>query len=441
MAASQFGNSRVRARGAAQEAVRVAPAEPDVVVAPHPLPAAGEPSKGTTTQRPLPSPRPSAATPAAVKAPPPLPPLRIKRSNAFESSTKATRPVAVRAVAAGAYCSFAVTVDGSMWGWGCNSWGELGNGTTEDVLMPTRANGLPELLSVSAFGHAVALGTDGAIWAWGRNECGQTGLGDSSDLVTRPAHVTGISAVRAVGVGDASSFAVTRDGSLFSWGVNHARITEGEYIPQLNHLVVRPERVSGLPSVDSAAAGRWHTLALANDGTVWAWGRNDYGQLGIGNPENRRSPTVVAGLPTTTAISTTRAGPGWGGHSLARALDGSVWAWGDNRAGQLGDGTTMNRFSPVRVEGLPTVRAVACGVNFSFALADEGSVWFWGLNREPFAMGGFPAIESISAGGDHLLALADDGTVWAWGTNRCGKLGDGSTEERTDPVRVEGIGG
>ena len=147
------------------------------------------------------------------------------------------------------------------------------------------------------------------------------------------------------------------------------------------------------------AGGGVHSLALKSDGTVWAWGRNDWGQLGDGSMTNRLTPVPVSGLTGVVAIA------GGGVHSLALKSDGTVWAWGGNSSGQLGDGSMTNRLTPVPVSGLTGMVAIA--------------------------------------GGElHSLALSSDGTVWTWGYNVYGELGDGSTTiVRATPIPVTWIPG
>ncbi len=186
-----------------------------------------------------------------------------------------------------------------------------------------------------------------------------------------------------------------------------------------------------------------HELALKNDGTVWAWGDNNLGQLGDGTTTNRYTPVQVLGLSGVTAIAA-----GYG-HSLALKNDGTVWAWGYNSNGQLGDGTTTNRYTPVQVTGLSGVTAIAVGRSHSLALKNDGTVWAWGYNYRgqlgdgtttnrytPVQVLGLSGVTAIAAGEMHSLALKNDGTVWAWGYNGFNQLGDNSYTDSTTPVQV-----
>ena len=198
-----------------------------------------------------------------------------------------------------------------------------------------------------------------------------------------------------------------------------------------------------LTGVTVIATGDEWSVALKSDGTVWAWGDNFYGQLGDGTTEQRHSPVQVSDLDGVAAIV---AG---GAHSLALKSGGTVWAWGDNWNGALGDGTTDERRSPVQVSNLTAVTTIAAGGYHSLALKSDGTVWAWGSNWKgqlgdktttnrlmPVQVTALADSISISGGYFHSLALRSDGTVWAWGWNRKGQLGDGTTIDRDAPVQV-----
>jgi len=191
-----------------------------------------------------------------------------------------------------------------------------------------------------------------------------------------------------------------------------------------------------------------HTMALKSDGTVWAWGYNGSGQLGDGSTTDRYTPVEVSGLSGVMDIA---AGDS---HSLALKSDGTVWAWGYNGSGQLGDGSTTDRYTPVEVSGLSGVMDIAAGDSHSLALKSDGTVWAWGHNRygrlgdgtttqrtTPIQVSDLSGVVAIAVGSRHSLALKSDGTVWAWGYNGSGQLGDGSTTDRYTPVEVSGLSG
>jgi hypothetical protein len=201
--------------------------------------------------------------------------------------------------------------------------------------------------------------------------------------------------------------------------------------------------------VTHIAAGPQYSLAVKDDGTgngtgtVWAWGRNDSGQLGNGTFVSSPTPVQVQGLTGVLVVAAA------GGYSLALKDDGSgrgtgtVWAWGENNNGQLGDGTTVDRNTPAEVQGVAGVRAIAAGGSHVLVLLSDGTVWAWGSNASgergdgttvaasaPNQVLGLSGVTAIAAGGQHSLALLADTTVRAWGSNSSGQLGD-NTEVNT----------
>jgi len=197
------------------------------------------------------------------------------------------------------------------------------------------------------------------------------------------------------------------------------------------------------------AAGLYHSITLKSDGTVWTWGDNQHGQLGDGTATDRTTPVQVQGLTGVVAIA------GGSYHSLALKSDGTVWAWGSNSSGQLGNGTTTKSYTPMQVQGLTGVVAIAAGGKHSLALKSDGTVWAWGdnwygqlgngttTNRfTPVQVQGLTGVVAIAGGYYHTIALKQDGTVWTWGYNWYGQLGDGtSSPHRTTPVQVQGLTG
>ncbi len=197
----------------------------------------------------------------------------------------------------------------------------------------------------------------------------------------------------------------------------------------------------------AVAAGTYHSVVLRADGTVWAVGENSSGQLGDGTTTRRTTPVAVAGL--TGVLRSVAAGSYF---SLAVRADGTVVAWGANAQGQLGDGTQTARSLPTMVPGLSGIVAVAAGELHGVALSSAGQVWTWGANTQgqlgdgtttrrlsPVLLPGLTDIVAIGAGGTHTLAVHADGTVSAWGLNSYGQLGDTTTTRRVSPVLVSGL--
>ncbi|MFL5352544.1 PKD domain-containing protein [Archangium sp.] len=236
---------------------------------------------------------------------------------------------------------------------------------------------------------------------------------------------------------------VKQDGTVWAWGSNaYGNLGDGTTTTRKS-----PMQVPGLSGVTAIDAGVAHMLALRQDGSVWAWGYNLYGQLGNATNTDRSSPASVPGLSTVTAIA---AGDY---HSVALRQAGTVWTWGYNFGGQLGNGSTTDRTSPGQVPGLSGITAISAGAYHTVALHQDGTLWAWGSNdgqlgdgtttrrTSPIQVPGLSGITAISASHLHTLALRQDGTLWAWGQNAQGQLGDGTTLNRTSPVQVPGLSG
>jgi alpha-tubulin suppressor-like RCC1 family protein len=205
-----------------------------------------------------------------------------------------------------------------------------------------------------------------------------------------------------------------------------------------------PVAVPGLSNVRSIAAGSSHSLALLENGTVMAWGENNYGQLGDGDFNSSYMPVVVSSLSNVRSIA---AGLH---HSLALLEDGTVMAWGRNDYGQFGiDTSNASSSVPVAVPGLSNVRSIAAGSFHSLALLEDGTVMAWGYSADrrlgvtyspigPVVVSGLANVRSIAAGGSHSLALLENGTVMAWGRNNDGQLGTGDFNSSL-PVVVSGL--
>ncbi|WP_010248958.1 stalk domain-containing protein [Acetivibrio cellulolyticus] len=222
--------------------------------------------------------------------------------------------------------------------------------------------------------------------------------------------------------------AIKKDGTVWVWGES------------LSGNILTPERVNGLERVIDVSAGGGYTLALKADGTVWSWGENQNGRLGDGTEENSETPVQVKGLKEIKRIAAS-----YGGHCLALKSDGTVWAWGNNSFGQLGDKTKETKLEPVMLDTLPKIGDIAVGHSFSVALDKDGFVWTWGYDRElPQKVGGISNIIDISAGQNHVLVLKSDGTLWTWGDIEGTPVYSGQVKGGTDltlPVKVEELRG
>lgn len=304
----------------------------------------------------------------------------------------------IAAIAAGGYHTCALTTNGGVKCWGYNYAGQLGDGTTIPRNVPMDVVGLSSGVQAIAAGylHTCAVTTGGGVKCWGWNGLGQLGDGTTTDRTT-PVDVVGLSSgVKAVVAGYYHTYALTTGGGVKCWGRNeYGQLGNGTTTSSS-----APVDVTGLSSgVMAIAAGKYHTCALTTGGGVKCWGWNVLGQLGDGTTTNKNTPVDVSNL--SSGVVSITAG---GGHTCALTTGGGVKCWGGNGYGQLGDGTTTNRTTPVDV-------------------AELGS-----------------GVTAITAGEAHTCVLTANGGVKCWGWNKLGQLGDGTTTHRTAPVDVSGLG-
>jgi alpha-tubulin suppressor-like RCC1 family protein len=251
----------------------------------------------------------------------------------------------VRALAAGEAFALALKDDGTVWAWGNNAYGQLGDGTVRDRSTPTAVPKLPKIAALAAgHSHALAIDEDGALWSWGKNEDGQLGDGTREDRSV-PARVPGLGLglekTRAAAAGWGHSLALLEDGTLRAWGAN----LNGVLGNGTQDDSVEPVAVREVANIIAIASGKWHSLALQTGGAIWIWGNNGSGQLGDGGRDkDRLAPALLKNLPAITAIAAGH----W--HTLARDAEGTIWAWGNNAVGQLGDGTQETRNAPVQTK-------------------------------------------------------------------------------------------
>lgn len=373
--------------------------------------------------------------------------LTLSASSALAYDSAA--PEAARTMSAGASESFVIDGNGTLWAWGDNQWGQLGDGTTEDRSRPVRV--LEGVRSVSAGeSHTYAVLEDNTLWAWGRNV--SNAFPGADDLISSPVPLNIMDDVASVSTGVCTHLAVKTDGSLWAWG---------KYIgDKTNKQVSTPKKI--MDNVADACTGFGHSLALKQDGSLWAWGQNNDGEIGDGSGRERLTPAKV--LNNVVSAS---AGYGF---SAAVKADGSLWTWGRNWQGELGDGTIWiwgpnwdwhssdpeedqrlqetlaawiemwgpeaNRDHSIPTQVLDGVRWVCTSNNNTYALREDGVLWAWGNNSAGDVGDGtsqdrlrpvpvLDQVEQVSAGWDHVLARRADGTLWTWGGNVCGQLGNG----------------
>ena len=318
--------------------------------------------------------------------------IELKRPTWTGNTSSATAPVQIAGIAnaasvvAGQYHSTAILNDGSVVTWGSNSYGQMGDGTTANALTPEKVASLPALTSITASNHNLALSSAGELYVWGANSSGQL-ASSPENTQSSPVQLQGLTfasqvqrptiqppggyfiqppaAVIACPTSGASLYYST-DGSEPTQ--NSQQIASGSSLDASEIFLLRAKAfATGMdPSAVCSSAfeigpkvvvGVNHALALKADGTVWAWGDNSYGELGIGSLAPFYFPTQVTALSSAQAVS---AGYNF---SVALGSDGTVWSWGYNVYGQLGDGTTTQRNSPVQVPGLTGITAISVDIS------------------------------------------------------------------------------
>jgi alpha-tubulin suppressor-like RCC1 family protein len=251
----------------------------------------------------------------------------------------------VIAVSASNLSSLALKDDGTVWGWGSDAFGQLGDGTANATgcyceLAPVQAIGLSNIVTITSGSfHSLALRNDSTLWAWGNNSNGQlrTGVLGNSAVPTQ----VPISGVVSIAAGQNFSYAVKADGTVWAWGDNYwGQCGAGGG-------GIFPVQVNDISNVIAVANSFNHAIALKSDSTVWTWGANYSGQLGVGNTSNSSVPQMVQGLSGIVELGGTM-----GNFCLARKVDGTVWSWGDNTWGSVGNGSSLNQLSPVLVQSL-----------------------------------------------------------------------------------------
>lgn len=345
-------------------------------------------------------------------------------------------------VVAGDDYSVIIKEDGSLWTWGDNGTGGLGNGTLMDSGTPMKVEGLIDIkMAAAGVGHTVALKEDGTVWTWGYNEYGQLGDGSTVDHRT-PIKVSGLTDVKAIAAGTYHTVALKEDGTVWAWGENYCgQLGNAEFEPHNT-----PIKVSNLSDVNSIAAGAGHTVALKVDGTVWTWGDNSDGQL-LGNETTISCTSTPVEVSCLTDVKSVAAGAF---HTVALKEDGTVWAWGNNTCGQIGYGIDLSPINPVPNPYFPCAQAIAAGGYNTVVVDMSGKVYSCGDNSSyqlgtkeiksrslPEVVEGIINITDVDVGFYHVLALKEDGTVWTWGSNECGQLGYGTVSRCKTPMKIE----
>ena len=294
-------------------------------------------------------------------------------------------------------------------------------------------------------------------YAWGDNFGRKLGTGEAVFNRVNPKPIAGLYGVKAVdGGGLRNGYALLEDGAVRAWGNNdYGQLGNGWTSNQTGGGSAVPVPVVGLTGATAIAAGGSTAYALRTDGTVWAWGAGNAGQLGNGAVNDASAPVQVSGLTGVVSIAAT------GGNGYAVRSDGTVWSWGSNASGALGNGSSVVFSSvPVQVSGITGAKEVAGGGNGAYTHRADGTVWAWGNNTEgqlgndstaaqsavPVQVTGLTGATAIAGGRYNGYAVKSDGTVWSWGAGSDGALGSGVNCENVEfpcasrkPVQVSGL--
>jgi alpha-tubulin suppressor-like RCC1 family protein len=269
----------------------------------------------------------------------------------------------------------AIKTDGTLWTWGQNSIGQLGDNTIIRKSSPiqTVAGGTNWKLVTCGRYHTAAIKTDGTLWTWGDNSSGQ--LGDK-DIIRKSSPIqtfSGGTNWKLVAAGGIHTAAIKTDGTLWTWGYNNfGGLGDGTIINRSSPV----QTVSGGTNWKLVAAGQYHTAAIKTDGTLWTWGYNALGGLGDNTVIRKSSPVqTVAGGTNWKLVA------GGAYHTAAIKTDGTLWTWGYNNNGNLGDNTVIHRSSPIQtVAGGTNWKLVAGGRYHTAAIKTDGTLWTWGVN-------------------------------------------------------------
>jgi alpha-tubulin suppressor-like RCC1 family protein len=331
--------------------------------------------------------------------------------------------------------------DGTMWTWGGNAQGQLGLDTWADKSLPEQVNNNTWTAMSAGDRHTVAISTRGATYSWGCDVYSQ--LANPKQLCPKqnvPVMITLESSWKSVSAGRCHTLVLKADGTLWSCGI---RKMNDDGTPDMTYMLAEVNTDTDWVAMD---AGGCHNVALKADGSLWTWGENGYGQLGIASTMDQDLPCQVGSAPEWS-----KAFSAGENYTVAVKADGTLWAWGLNSAGQLGDGTFLDRTGPVLVDGTHTWVMVSAGTCHTLAIRSDGTLWVWGCNESgqlgigtnegsavPVQVGTDTNWAMVSAGSDFSVGIRSDGTMWSWGGNNYGQLGNGTNVSSSVPVPVGG---
>ncbi|QQG35813.1 MAG: DUF1566 domain-containing protein [Micavibrio aeruginosavorus] len=362
----------------------------------------------------------------------------------YNATTSATSPLGVddmgpwQAISGGSKHSCGIKSDGSLWCWGYNTTGQLGNNSILSSNIPVPVNGGGIWKAVSPGGnHTCGIKNDDTVWCWGNNGNGQ--LGDNSTTQRLiPTAINGGGSWRKISAGSSHTCGIKSDDTLWCWGYNG----QGQLGDNSTTQRLIPTSVDGGGSWKTVSASTflYHTCGIKSDDTLWCWGYNSQGQLGDNSTTQRLIPTAINGGGSWKTINTGSQ------HSCGTKSDDTTWCWGLNISGQLGDNSTTQRLIPTAINGGGSWKAVFTGNSYTCGIRSDNTAWCWGYNGQgqlgdnsttqrvvpTLVTGGMTWID-LSAGDSHTCGISNSSQALCWGWGAWGQLGDASSGYMATP--------
>ena len=374
---------------------------------------------------------PPMPTPAAITSPPPVdayvgasvgaaPSRPLPNNDKPQTLTPASSPtlhINRATISAGGASGYAIDISGNLWAWGWNQYGQLGIGNTTNQHAPVSPIQMNNTLNVSSGdSHVMAIMDGGGLWAWGNNNYGQLGDGTTGTRHA-PHNIVSDHIIVNISAGYSHSMAITSGGDLYAWGSNAAgQIGDGTTINRLSPTMVKQRVIAAAAGCSQLGSGNGHSMAICDNGDLWTWGYNHYGQLGDDSFINRPNPTRIMQNVMIIAAGCD--------HSMAITHDGTLYAWGNN-------------LGPIPARLMDNTKTIATGCSHSFAITNAGRLYGWPNDQfdiSPIHI--TDNVSTIAAGFSHAIAVTHNGDLYTWGAGGAGRLGHGATTDHDTPMHI-----